>query len=84
MLYEFQDHKENNICEHQNKDELIKKARSYFKGLAIDQEYSEYEMDGFIVKYDQFDEVESKEPYYEAGALPSSRNESPYLQSEFI
>ncbi len=85
MLYEFQDQNKRVVSQHQNRDELIKQVRAHYKGEAIDKENIEYEIDGNILKYNRDDEIETSEPFYEVGNVPmSSREKSPYLQSEFI
>jgi hypothetical protein len=84
MLYEFQDDNKRVISQHQNRDELIKSVRAYYKGEAIDNDESEYEIVGDILKYNHLDEVETTEDFYEVGKVAIGRNSSPYQQSEFI
>ena len=84
MYYSFIDNNKDDISEHSNKAELIKKVRAYYKGVAIDCDNCEYEIDGKIITLDKDGEVISSEPYYEVGNVPMGRNSSPYQQSEFI
>jgi hypothetical protein len=80
----FIDNNEDDISEHENKTELLKKVRSYYKGIAIDRDESEYEIDGKIITLDRDGEIIASEPYYEVGCVPSGRIGSPFQQSEFI
>jgi hypothetical protein len=85
MLYEFQDDQGDCISENQNRDELMRDVRSYYKGLAIDEECGEYEISGIIVLYDQFqEEVWRSDRIYECGNVSCGFSKSPYQQSEFI
>lgn len=84
MYYSFIDLKDNDISEHENRTELLRKVRAYYKGLAIDNDEIEYEIDGKIVTLDKDGEVIASESFYEAGNVPSGRMSSQYLQSEFI
>ena len=80
----FIDNNDDDISEHENRTELLRKVRAYYKGIAIDRDESEYEIDGKIITLDKDDEVIASEPYYEVGGVPSGRIGSPYQQSEFI
>jgi len=84
MYYEFQDTKKQTISQNENKAELLRDVRAYYKEQAMDKDYSEYEVDGHILVIDQFGETVSSERYYNAGCVPSGKVSSPYLQSEFI
>ena len=84
MYYQFQDQDGEEISTHENKTELLRKVRAYYKGKAIDCDESEYEINGKIITLNKDDEVIASEPYYEVGNVPMGRIGSPYQQSEFI
>lgn len=84
MYYMFQDNQENDISEHENRAELLKKVRAYYKGEAMECDNCEYEIDGKIITLDKDGEVIASESHYEVGGVPIGRNSSPYQQSEFI
>lgn len=85
MYYLFHDADNEEVDHNNNRDELLKKVRAYYKGEAMDKENIEYEIDGRIITMNQFDEEIHSDPFYEVGNVPSSgREKSPYQQSEFI
>jgi len=83
MHYDFRDNKNNVIAEHENKIELIRSVCQYYKGKAIDDENVEYDVVGVINIINEHGDITSSEQFYEYGVI-RGREQSPYLQSEFI
>lgn len=74
MYYQFNDKTGSTICEHECRKELLREARQYYKGNAIDNGDDEFDFEGDIVTCDG-DDIIATEHYYSCGKIAKAKSD---------